>query len=232
MTASSLAIEEYQHEAAPMRRVLVVDDYETIRMHLRMLDANRNHLDILTASSRGAPLYRLARTLAPDVVVMEFLDAPLSESARCLCDLKQYCHDIRVLMLTAHKERHFLDAALQSGADGYVLQDNSSHELELALHSLMAGNFFLSPAMCRQVISLYVSASGKRGVPGASSLTARERDVVALIAAGYRTREIAARLSLSEKTIEKHRGNISRKLELRGPAAVTAYAIANGYVHG
>lgn len=173
----------------------------------------------------------MARTLAPDLVVMEFLDAPLSESIKLSSDLKQHCPRARVLVLTKHDARHYLDAALHSGADGYVLQNDSACELELAFRSLLAGRFFLSPAICRLVVGLYISVCGKRGDPGDDSLTARERDVVSLIAAGYRTRDIAARLSLSHKTVEKHRGNILRKLDLRGPAAVTAYAIANGYIH-
>src|ERR1700741_2689391 len=145
MTPTSAADKERQQAAQRTRRVLIVDDHGTIRASLRALRAIRGDLDVMNAASRGSELLRMASNLAPDLVVMEFLDAPLSESIRLISDLKQHCRHVRVLVLTRHDARHYLDAALHSGADGYALQEDSAGELELAIRSVLAGRFFLSP---------------------------------------------------------------------------------------
>jgi DNA-binding NarL/FixJ family response regulator len=222
---------ELQELPLQTKRLLIVDDRGAIRARLRDFDFRPDDLDVVYVASRGPELQRTARALAPDFVMMDFLDGPLGESATLISHLKQHCSGVRLLIFTHYTQRRYLDVALRAGADGYVLQDDTRIELALAIRCILAGRMFLSPAMCRLVVSLYVGASRKSGDRGDDSLTTRERDVIALIAAGYRTREIATILILSEKTIEKHRGNISRKLGLRGPAAVTAYAIANGYIH-
>ena len=144
-----------------------------------------------------------------------------------------------MLVLTFHTDDQHIHAALSAGADGYVLKDDSRLEMLTAVRAVLNGKSFLSPAICDRVVNGYlgggsgsasVRPTGTQSSIGADVLSAREREVIKLIAEGYRTREIATFLSLSHKTVEKHRSNLMRKLSLRSAAAVTAYAIANGFV--
>ena len=140
-------------------------------------------------------------------------------------------------MLTFHTDDQHVHAALSAGAEGYLLKDDSRLEMLTGVRAVLNGKSFLSPAICERVVNGYLGGSsgsmrptGTQSSIGAEVLSPREREVIKLIAEGYRTREIATFLSLSHKTIEKHRSNLMRKLSLRSAAAVTAYAIANGFV--
>ncbi len=118
-----------------------------------------------------------------------------------------------------------------AGADAYVLKDDGCAELLSAVRNVRAGKSYLSPAICERVMSGYVRAAAEPQQPAPASweiLSERERQVLKLVAEGYKTREIADYLSLSSKTVEKHRTNMMRKLDLHGISAVTVYAIENG----
>jgi DNA-binding NarL/FixJ family response regulator len=133
----------------------------------------------------------------------------------------------RVLVLTFHSDSTTVQSAFRAGADGYLLKSDTCNELFTALRSIAAGKDFISPSVHGQVMSGYTTPERVADVPN-PGLTERERQVIRLIAAGHRTREIAQMLSLSHKTIEKHRGSVMRKLGLRNASAVAAYAIAHG----
>jgi DNA-binding NarL/FixJ family response regulator len=139
---------------------------------------------------------------------------------------------LRVLVLTFRKDDIVIDAALRAGADGYVLKNDSRNDLFMALRSIAGGRGYISPSICNRVVSGYVRARepGRGRASASGELSERERQIIRMIAAGRRTREMAELLSLSPKTVEKHRANLMRKLGLRNASAVAAYAIANGYV--
>ena len=135
------------------------------------------------------------------------------------------------MVLTFHKEDAHIHSALEAGADAYVLKDDGRADLLAAIRAVRSGRSFLSPAICDRVMSGYVRAgasSAEHRSANWENLTPREREVLKLVAEGYKTREIAQYLSLSTKTVEKHRANMMRKLDLHSVSAVTAYAIANG----
>jgi DNA-binding NarL/FixJ family response regulator len=166
---------------------------------------------------------------APDVVVADFPRLGAG-GVEAITNLKGRWPDARVLVLTSQKDERTIDGVLRAGADGYVLKNDSCNELFTALRSIAAGKGFISPSIYDHVVTGYVRARQLprgRGTPS-SELTDRERQVMRFIAAGHRTREIAKQLSLSHKTIEKHRTSLMRKLGLRNASAVAAYAIAHG----
>lgn len=164
-----------------------------------------------------------------NVFVIDFAPAR-SQSPELIRDIKGRLPAARVLVLTFGRDDHLIDGALRAGADGYVLKNDTCNELFTALRSVAAGKGFISPSICDRVVSGYVRTRPLRRTAGQPSeeLTERERQVIRLIAGGHRTREIAHMLSLSPKTIEKHRANLMRKLRLRNASAVAAYAIARG----
>lgn len=167
---------------------------------------------------------------------------PLTNGPEAIAHIKRRNPEQRILVLTFHTDDQHVHAALSAGAEGYLLKDDSRLEMLTGVRAVLNGKSFLSPAICERVVNGYLgggSGSGSSGSIrlagtqssiGAEVLSPREREVIKLIAEGYRTREIATFLSLSHKTVEKHRSNLMRKLGLRSAAAVTAYAIANGFV--
>ena len=165
-----------------------------------------------------------------DGLLVDFSRSP-TIGTDSIASLKREWPELRILVLTFHREDYLIEAALCAGADGYLLKNDSRAELYSAIKSLSEGKSYLSPAIRGRVVNGHVNAqvsgSGRKSAPRA--LTPREIEVIKHIAEGQRTREIAQRLSLSHKTIEKHRTNLMRKLGLKTAPAVAAFAIANGY---
>jgi len=133
------------------------------------------------------------------------------------------------LVLTAHENEEYIRAALNAGADGYVLKDANSTELMLAIRTVSAGQQFLCKAIASKILSGYLSGDQRASFPSvAKSITEREREVLTRIALGNSNKLIARDLGVSPKTVEKHRSNLMRKLQLHNAAAITMFAIRNG----
>jgi len=215
-------------------RILVLDERGIMRDGLCALLAVMPEVEIVGSASANMEALRGAVGLRADVVVMDFPQG--GGSAKLITAFKTEIPDVRVIVLTLHKEDHLIEAALRAGADGYVLKNDSREDLFTAVTSVAAGNSFISPSLYGRVVRGYTTApprtSRPQDAPAANDLTDREMQVMRLIAAGHRTREIAQVLSLSHKTIEKHRTSLMRKLGLRNASAVAAYAIAHGFADG
>jgi DNA-binding NarL/FixJ family response regulator len=215
---------------APVR-ILIVDEPGIIRDGLCALLAATGDFDVIgTLAEPAAALAEIA-TGAPDILILDL--SPARDTGHDLITEAKARHaQLRVLVLTFRKDDNVIDAALRAGADGYVLKNDSRHDLFMALRSIAAGLGYISPSICNRVVSGYVRARDPaRGrATQRGELSERERQIIRFIAAGRRTREMAEMLSLSPKTIEKHRANLMRKLGLRNASAVAAYAIANGYL--
>lgn len=220
-----------QDEFARAARCLVVlDDQRKVRAGLAALCTRGERFEVIAHDLRRRDILTAARSIEPDLLIMDLAPRHAGEGAKIIRQLKQSYTKLPVLIFTVHEDDDFVDAALSAGADGYVLKSDSTTELVTAIRSLLQGKSFLSPAISRRIILGYVAARGRSTERAKDSLTSRERQVLKLIAAGYRNRDVADRLSLSRKTIEKHRSNLMRKLGLRSAAAVAAYAIAHGYL--
>lgn len=215
------------------KKILIADDHGIIRDGLGALLATERDLVIVGTAANGRDAIRAASDIAPDLIIMD-IAMPLTNGPEAIVQIKKRHPEIRIMVLTFHTDDPHIFAALNSGADGYVLKDDSKSELLTAIRAVLAGKSFLSPAICNRVVQGYLATSGSLPsvlrVGTLDVLTSREREVLKLIAEGYRTREIGQMLCLSHKTIEKHRGNLMRKLKLRSAAAAAAYAIANGLV--
>ena len=161
----------------------------------------------------------------------KLLTMPHTDGAEAIRVIKHRYPDVRIVVLSYHKEDAYIHSALKAGADGYVLKDDGREDLLSAIRNVANGKSFISPAICDRVMSGYVSFGendAARTATGWDQLTDRERQVLRLVAEGYKTKEIAEYLSLSKKTVEKHRSKMMRKLNLTGISAVTTYAIENG----
>jgi two-component system response regulator NreC len=214
-------------------RVLVVDEKGIMREGLCALLVRMKEIEVVGTAPITTEALRSAASLRPDVVILDFPQTPLN-GPKLIFSLKRELPGVRVIVLTFHAEGHLIEAALRAGADGYVLKSDSREELFRAVLNVSGGKSFISPALHGRIVRGYVGipdADGKQRADGVQ-FTDRERQVIRLIAAGRRTREIAELLSLSYKTIEKHRTSLMRKLGVRNATAVAAYAIAHGLADG
>lgn len=209
--------------------VLVIDEKGIMRDGLCALLSSAQEFEIVGSESSVADALRREPVSASDVVIGDFPRLGTG-GAEAILNFKQRWPQVSVLVLTFSKDEHTIETFLHAGADGYVLKNDSCNELFTALRSLAAGKGFISPSICDRTVAGHVRAREPPRDGGALTLelTDRERQVMRYIAAGHRTREIAKILSLSHKTIEKHRTSLMRKLGLRNASAVAAYAIAHG----
>jgi DNA-binding NarL/FixJ family response regulator len=208
-------------------RTLIVEDQTIMRDGLQALLASESDFEMIGATAEGESTLRAATTLHPDIILMG-LSMPHMSGTSIIARIKRKHPEIKIVVLTFHKEDKFIQAALQAGADAYVLKDDSREELFAALHTVVTGRRYLSPSILERVIKGYLDRAAE--TPSWVILTDREREVMKLIAEGYRTKDIAARLTLSPRTVETHRTNLMKKLDLTSVSAVTAYAIANGII--
>jgi two-component system response regulator NreC len=211
-------------------RVLLVDDHTILRDGLKALLTADGQYEVVETLSDGKAAILAARTLKPDVVVID-LTMPRTGGIDAIGHIKRRDAKIKIVALTFHKEDKYIHATLEAGADAYVLKDDSREELFTALSSVLNGKSYLSPSIAGRVVAGYLAVGDDTASQQSwEILTQREREIIKLIAEGSRTKEIATYLSLSPKTVEKHRTNLMRKLDLHNVSAVTAYAIANGFV--
>ncbi|MDH3281745.1 MAG: response regulator transcription factor [Gammaproteobacteria bacterium] len=209
-------------------RLVIVDDHKILRDGLRALFATEQDILVVGEAEDGREALECVVETKPDAVIMD-LSMPHMNGPEAIQDIKRRLPQTKIIVLTLHKAEDFVRAALDAGADGYVLKQDSHEKLLDALRAVTKGDIFLSPSICADVVAGYLRGSGGNGV-SAGVLTPRERQVVKLIAEGYRNKEIARHLSLSTKTIEKHRSNFMKKLRLHNTAEITVYAIENNLI--
>ncbi|WP_303907946.1 response regulator [Thiohalomonas denitrificans] len=212
-------------------RVLLVEDHAILREGLRALLATEPDLKVTGEAANGREALLQANETKPNLVLMD-LSMPGTNGTEAIQDIKKRHPAVKVLVLTIHKTEEYIRASLRAGADGYILKDDSHIELLVAIRSVLNGKTYLSPAICQNLVTQYLSNTALNRAPASwETLTRREREVIKLIAEGSRNREIATYLSLSEKTVEKHRSNLMKKLDLHSASQLTAYALNNGLVH-
>jgi len=211
-------------------RLLIIEDHPIFREGLKFLLAAIPGFEVVGEAEDGASGIERARELQPDIVLMD-LSLPQIGGVEATTEIKRLFPGMKVLVLTVYADVEFIRAALEAGADGYVLKDADRAELVAAIHMLMEGKSYLAPAVSETVIQGFVKgkkapAEGEEDIP----LTERELEVLKLVAKGHTNKAIADQLFISIKTVERHRANLMAKLNLRSPQAVTAYAIKKGLI--
>lgn len=208
-------------------RILLVDDHNILREGLRLLLQRTGSYEVLGEAQDGREALQLVKQLDPDVVIMDVAMPELNgvEATRRILAERP---DAKVLALSMHSDRRFVARMLHAGACGYLLKDCSSEQLELAIQTVLEGEMYLSPGINKQIIHDYVQQLYSNSPAETPLLTAREREVLQLLAEGKATREIAELLEVSVKTVESHRMQIKEKLNLRSVAELTKYAVREG----
>ena len=217
-------------EPAGPLRVLLADDHVTVRHGLKLLIDSQPDMIVVAEASDGASAVRRAQELKPDVIVMD-ISMPGMNGLFATRTLKQLQPDAAIVTLTRHGDDAYLQELLRAGVAGYVLKQSAPTELLQAIRAAAAGGQYLDSALTARVTAGFLGKEGKKAKKPAATLSERESDTLRLIAAGYSNKEIAARLSLSVKTVEAHKANAMRKLELTGRIDIVKYALLQGWLH-
>ncbi len=210
--------------------VLLVDDHAILREGLRALLELEPDFDVVGEAGNCDDALQLARKFSPDVVLTD-IGLPGRSGLSLVTELRKHCPNARVLLLTAHGSEEYLRAGLDVQADGYVLKDSGREELVAAIRSVVRGQQFYCKAIADTVLANCRSrAGGSVSATPLQSLTMRERQVLTHVASGQSNKAVARDLSLSVKTIEKHRANLMRKLALHNAADITRFAVSHRLV--
>jgi len=216
-------------------RVLLVDDHTLVRAGIRALLADLAGVTVTGEAQNGREALRLAKDEPPDIVLLD-ISMPEMNGLETIGRLAKETPRARVVILSMHANEEYVLQALRYGAAGYLLKDASSAELELAIRAAARGETYLSPAVSKTVIEDYLHRTGAQPELADITegpyrrLTPRQREVLQLIAEGHTTREIAARLHLRVKTVETHRTQLMRRLDIHDVAGLVRYAIRMGLI--
>jgi DNA-binding NarL/FixJ family response regulator len=211
-------------------RIVIAEDHTILREGLRALLSSQENLEVVGEAEDGREAIRQVEKLTPDLILMD-LSMPKMNGIEAIREIRRRVPETRILALTVHKAEEFILEVLQSGADGYIPKDASSSELMMAIKSILMGKRYLSPSVSNVVIEGYLeSRRTSEFITPWGKLTKREREILKLIAEGYKNKDIADYLCISVKTVEKHRSNLMKKLDLHSAAALTAYAMERGLV--
>ena len=209
-------------------RVLLADDHALVRAGLRKLLDSLAGVEVVAEAANGRDAARLAREHRPDIALID-IAMPELNGIDCARRIVHDCPETRVLILSMHADETYVREAIQAGAAGYMLKDAAPGELELALRALVRGEHYVAPGVAGHLISGFMHGAAA-DVPAGPELTPRQREVLQLIAEGHGTKDIAARLNLSVKTVETHRAQLMERLGIHDVAGLTRYALRIGLV--
>jgi two-component system, NarL family, response regulator NreC len=211
-------------------RILLAEDHKILREGLKALLSGDPELEVICEAEDGRAAIKHAETYSPDMVLMD-LSMPKTSGLEAIREIKRLKPIIKILVLTVHDSEEYIQAALQAGADGYILKDADRQELLSAIRNVLDGKRYLSPGISEKVIEGYLSGHRKLKTKTAwDGLTHREREILKLIAEGYQNKKIADYLCVSLKTVEKHRANLMKKLDIHNTAGLTSFALGKGIV--
>jgi len=216
--------------AARKQTIVIAEDYTILREGLRALISSNPEFEVVGEAEDGQEAINLVEKLKPDLVLTD-LSMPRMNGMEAIRQIRKRVPETKIVVLTIHKTEEYILAVLKAGADGYALKDATHDELIMALKNVLSGKRYLSPGISEKVFEGYLV--GRKRLKHQTSwetLTQREREILKLIAEGYRNKQIAEILCLSVKTVEKHRANLMGKLDLHNVQALTTLAIEKGLI--
>ena len=213
------------------KKIVIAEDHNILRAGLKALLQSNPDFEIIGEADNGRDAIRRVIELKPDLVIMD-LSMPGMNGMDAIKEIKERMAEVRVLVLTVHSEEEYVMASLQAGANGYVLKDATQNELMIAAERVLDGKTYLSPDITEKVVNTYLNSNseGKEPQTRWDTVTQRERQILKLIAEGHTNKSMAEYLCISVKTVEKHRANLMKKLDLHSVSALTTYALEKGII--
>jgi two-component system, NarL family, response regulator NreC len=211
-------------------RILLADDHQLMRSGVRLMLEREADLTVVGEAADGREAVALAKSLKPEVVVMD-IGMPNLNGIEAAHQMTQELPDLAIIMVSMHSDESYVLRALKSGARGYLLKDSAEADLIKAVHVVAGGKSFFSPAVSKLLLDDYVRKLKRSGTEDAYDLlTPREREILQLIAEGKSNKDIANLLNLSVYTVESHRSNLMEKLNVRGLPELILYAVRRGII--
>jgi DNA-binding NarL/FixJ family response regulator len=210
-------------------RIFLAEDHSMVREGLKALINAHTDMEVIGEAGDGQTAVQQAKELQPDIVVID-VSMPKMNGQEATAKILEVCAHVKVLALTRHTDTGFIQQLFRAGASGYVLKQSASAQLIEAIHTIAAGNHYIDPAITGKVISSYASRQIKLNIGEQNLLSDREEEVVKMVAWGYSNKEIASRLDISVKTVEAHKSNAMKKLDLRSRIDVVRYALLQGWL--
>ncbi len=210
-----------------MKKLIIADDHKIIRDGLKSLISQQPDLQVVAEAGDGRRAVELVRELRPDVVIMD-VSMPELNGIDATRQIISEFPETRVIALSMHSDRRFVNAMLKAGASGYLLKDCAFEEIIRAIDTVVKGQMYLSPAVTTLLVDGLITHESNAEESIFELLSEREREVLQLLAEGNSTKEIASTINVSVKTVESHRKNIMDKLDLRSVAELTKLAVREG----
>ena len=210
-------------------KILLADDHEAVRTGLRAILNAQEDMEVVGEAADGREALALVERLRPDVVIMD-VSMPQMNGMKATELIVSGFARVKVLPLTRHTDAGYIEQLLRAGASGYVLKQSRADEVVRAVRAITAGGTYLDPAIADRALTAGLQRRGDGTVGTRPRLSAREGDVLRMVASGYSNKEIAARLALSVKTVESHKANAMTKLGTRSRIDVVRYALLQGWL--
>jgi two-component system, NarL family, response regulator NreC len=208
-------------------RVLLAEDHATVRQGLRALLQNREDIEVIEDVADGRMAVERAQALKPDVAILD-VSMPEMNGLAATRAIKSTVPGVAVLALTRHGEDAYVQELLSAGASGYVLKQSAFDELVRGIRAVAAGERYLDPTLVTRAKEAFLSRYSRE--PAKPPISEREASVLRMMALGHSNKEVASALDISVKTVEVHKANAMRKLNLRGRIDVVRYAVLNGWL--
>ena len=212
-------------------RIVLADDHQMFRRGVKRIIQENPELEVVGEASDGLQLLEIVKQSPPDMVIVD-VSMPNLRGLEATREIKMTHPQVKVIILTMHKDKEYLYHALSAGAEGYLLKEDADVELFAAINAIRQGGSYISPLLAPQMTDIFL----ERQRPGEGEgkfpteiLTIREREIIKLIAEGKSSRDIAGLLYISSRTVQHHRANLMKKLNLKKTADLVKYAIQKGY---
>jgi two-component system response regulator NreC len=211
-------------------RILIAEDHQTVREGLKFIVDSQDDMETVGEAGDGREAVKLAQTLVPDLVLMD-ISMPELNGLIAAATLKRILPEIKILTLTRHTDAAYLQELIQAGASGYILKQSAPTELLHAIRHVADGGSYLDPALTGRIFAGFTESRNRlRGASDGAALSARESEILRCIAFGYSNKEIAEKLDLSVKTVEAHKANALKKLNITSRREIISYAIRQGWM--
>jgi DNA-binding NarL/FixJ family response regulator len=207
-------------------KVFIADDHKILREALVILLSQHGNIEVIGEAAEGQEAFEKIKKSMPDIAVLD-ISIPQLNGIDLAVKLEQETPDVKAVILTMHKSEDFITRALRAGVKGYVLKDNALEELIECIETVYNGDIFLSHSVTALVVDEFLKGLKDKNHPQTETISAREREILQLLAEGKSNKDISATLNLSIKTVETHRANIMHKLGFKNIAGLVLYAVRN-----
>ncbi len=212
--------------------IMIVDDHPLFREGLKAIVSRNDNFEVVAEAGNGKDGIRLAKKHKPDIVIMD-ISMPGKNGIQVIRELRNKLSDTKFLIISMHSEAEYLLEAFRAGATGYMIKESAASNLEQGLNTVARGELFLDSALSQEVVYRLLQDNAEENSETQdpySTLTAREQEVMRMLAEGLNAKEVAAQLYISPKTVENHRTNLMKKLDLHSSVELVRYAAKLGLI--